>query len=55
MIEGYFDPAARTYVRAYLVVPGLHQAPEAIPLLLDIGADNTLIQPAGARTLGKST
>ena len=55
MIEGYFDPAGRPYVRAYLVVPGLQQALEAIPLLLDTGADNTLIQPAGARTLGIST
>ena len=27
MIEGYFDPAGRPYVRAYLVVPGLQPAP----------------------------
>ena len=29
MIEGYFDPAGRPYVRAYVVVPGLQSAPEA--------------------------
>ena len=47
MIEGYFDPAGRPYVRAYVVVPGLQPAPEATALLLDTGADNTFIQPAG--------
>ena len=26
MIEGYFDPAGRPYVRAYVVVPGLQPA-----------------------------
>ena len=55
MIEGYFDPAGRPYVRAYVVVPGLQSAPEATALLLDTGADNTLIQPAGARILGIRT
>ena len=55
MIEGYFDPAGRPYVRAYMLVPGLHPAPEAITLLLDTGADNTFIQPAGARILGINT
>ena len=55
MIDGYFDPAGRPYVRAYVVVPGLQSAPEAIALLLDTGADNTFIQPAGARILGIST
>ena len=55
MIEGYFDPAGRPYVRAYVVVPGLQPAPEATALLLDTGADNTFIQPAGARILGIST
>ena len=55
MIEGYFDPAGRPYVRAFVVVPGLQPAPEAIALLLDTGADNTFIQPAGARILGIST
>ena len=55
MIEGYFDPAGRPYVRAYVVIPGLQPAPETIRLLLDTGADNTFIQPAGARTLGIRT
>ena len=55
MIEGYFDPAGRPYVRAYVVVPGLQSAPEATALLLDTGADNTFIQPAGARILGIRT
>lgn len=55
MIDGYFDPAGRPYVRAYVVVPSLQSAPEAITLLLDTGADNTFIQPAGARILGIST
>ena len=55
MIEGYFDPAGRPYVRAYVVVPSLQPAPEATALLLDTGADNTFIQPAGARILGIST
>ena len=55
MIEGYFDPAGRPYVRAYVVVPGLQPAPKALALLLDTGADNTFIQPAGARILGIST
>ena len=55
MIDGYFDPAGRPYVRAYVVVPGLQPAPEVIALLLDTGADNTFIQPAGARILGIST
>ena len=50
MIEGYFDPAGRPYVRAYVVVPGRQTAPEATALLLDTGADNTFIQPAGAST-----
>ena len=55
MIEGYFDPAGRPYVRAYVVVPSPQPAPEATALLLDTGADNTFIQPAGARKLGIST
>lgn len=55
MIQGYFDPAGRPDVRAYVVVPGLQPAPEAIRLLLDTGADNTFIQPAGARILGINT
>ena len=55
MIQGYFDPAGRPYVQAYMVVPGLQPSPEAITLLLDTGADNTFIQPAGARILGIST
>ena len=55
MIEGYFDPAGRPYVRAYVVVPGLQSGPEATALLLDTGADNTFIQPAGARILGIRT
>ena len=55
MIEGYFDPAGRPYVRAYVVVPGLQPVPEATALLLDTGAGNTFIQPAGARILGIST
>ena len=32
MIEGYFDPAGRPYVRAYVVVPGRQPAPEATAL-----------------------
>ena len=44
MIDGYFDPAGRPYVRAYVVVPGLQSAPEVIALLLDTGADNTFIR-----------
>ena len=55
MIQGYFDPTRRPYVRAYVVVPSLQPAPEAIPLLLDTGADKTFIQPADARLLGIST
>ena len=55
MIQGYFDPTGRPYVQAYMVVPGLQPSPEAITLLLDTGADNTFIHPAGARILGIST
>ena len=55
VIQGYFDPTGPPHVQAYIVVPGLQPAPEAITLLLDTGADNTFIQPAGARILGIST
>ena len=55
MIQGYFDPAGRPHVRAYIAVPGLQPTPEAITLLLDTGADKTFIQPADARALGITT
>lgn len=55
MIQGYFDTTGRPYVRAYVLIPGLQPATEAIPLLLDTGADRTFIQPATARELGIST
>ncbi len=55
MIQGYFDPTGRPQVRAYIAVPGIQPTLEPITLLLDTGADNTFIQPAGARTLGITT
>ena len=55
MIQGYFDPAGRPHVEAYIIIPGLQPIPDPIALLLDTGADSTFIQPAGARMLGIST
>ena len=55
MIKGYFDPAGRPYIQAYIVIPGLPPALEATELLLDTGADTTFIQPDAAARLGINT